>query len=96
MKKIINITAVVFSFTVITGFGFSMDDANKAIIIASITQTAASQNNKDAFYICVASKDSKVASILADKQKMAHLDDLPLQEIKQIEKVVNKCDLSHG
>ena len=34
----------------------------------------------------------KWIQLLADK-KMAHLDNLPL---KEIEKVVNKCDLSHG
>lgn len=93
MKKIITVTTILVSIPFLFGFGKnnSQENIQRAQTAASITQTISVQKDQEKFSTCTATKDPTVAKILADKDKRAHLEDLPLKDLKNIDKVTKEC-----
>ena len=93
MKKIITITTILLSIPFLFGFGNTQNKQNvqRAQTAASITKTISAQEDQEKFLSCTATKDPSVAKILADKDKREHLEDLPLKDLQNIDKVTKEC-----
>lgn len=93
MKKVFTIFTILVSASFLFGFGKnnSQENIQRVQVATSIAQTISVQEDQEKFLECTATKDPSVAKILADKDKREHLEDLPLQDLKNIDKVTKEC-----
>jgi hypothetical protein len=87
MTKLILFMGLVFLTACSVGF----DGAQKAQLVAQISNTTSANIKNEGFSSCVATKDPSVYEIITNQEKMKNLDQLPLSDLEKIDSVVSSC-----